>query len=536
MPAQNESKTYSLTHVAKAAQVSSSLVRKWENDGLIPHSKKDAKGFRTYTEKDLQTILNTKNHKAESMVEVNKRLEFFHAPKEKTKFYPISDIAKSLQVTQHVIRRWESEGLVAPSYRNEKGHRRYTEGDLQKIKQLQEKLSTKEAPAIRAEIRKHEEVSSKSPKSQEDPLYKTLQKVAKASKRVQIGAALSAAVLVMVVVMGGISTIKSDTAVMGLPRSLRSLAMTLGKGFLDIARNDAVTSRGNGGLAAVLAAQSVASKLKFVIAIPTRFLKDVTIAENLTVGKNAVIPNLNGVIAIDSTTEITLESALDIAGDVTSTGLNTVQIAENVIDDAELVNELNYTGTLNIEGTLQLQGTEISATADEINVLSGIEATVDEINFLSDTTVESGGVVYGDGTKFTQDTSGLSYNATTNRLSPGAVTLTNATAGSAITDALVYYDSSSQTQTNTVIGIKTNKMTSTDNNFVVDARGNISGHALSATGSVTINTAADTGQFSVEGSTLDINSLDFVGVGTVSSATSTDLTLSAGDDIFLSPV
>lgn len=49
-----------------------------------------------------------------------------------------------------------------------------------------------------------------------------------------------------------------------------------------------------------------------------------------------------------------------------------------------------------------------------------------------------------------------------------------------------------------------------------------------ATGSVTINNAGDTGSISIEGTNLDINSLDFVGAGTISTGAASTLTLDSG--------
>lgn len=49
-----------------------------------------------------------------------------------------------------------------------------------------------------------------------------------------------------------------------------------------------------------------------------------------------------------------------------------------------------------------------------------------------------------------------------------------------------------------------------------------------ATGSVTINNAGDTGSVSIEGTILDINSLDFVGAGSISTAAGQTLTVDSG--------
>jgi len=55
----------------------------------------------------------------------------------------------------------------------------------------------------------------------------------------------------------------------------------------------------------------------------------------------------------------------------------------------------------------------------------------------------------------------------------------------------------------------------------------------SGTGAITINDDGNLGLVSVEGSTFDINSLDFVVAGTITTAASNDLTLNPGDEVVL---
>lgn len=56
-------------------------------------------------------------------------------------FYMISDVAKEVQVENHVLRYWEEE-LELPIHRNESGHRIYSQEDVQcfrRIKHMKEK-------------------------------------------------------------------------------------------------------------------------------------------------------------------------------------------------------------------------------------------------------------------------------------------------------------------------------------------------------------------------------------------------------------
>jgi len=74
-----------------------------------------------------------------------------------------------------------------------------------------------------------------------------------------------------------------------------------------------------------------------------------------------------------------------LSSDATITAGGALSLADNTVDDAELVNALTYSGTLNLTGTWQIGGTQVSSTAAELNYLDGTTAT-------------SGGVIFGNGT------------------------------------------------------------------------------------------------------------------------------------------
>ena len=57
--------------------------------------------------------------------------------KQAEKIYLISDAAKQVQVESHVLRYWEDE-LELPIRRNEMGHRFYTEGDIERFREIKE--------------------------------------------------------------------------------------------------------------------------------------------------------------------------------------------------------------------------------------------------------------------------------------------------------------------------------------------------------------------------------------------------------------
>ena len=113
---------------------------------------------------------------------------------------------------------------------------------------------------------------------------------------------------------------------------------------------------------------------------------DLTIAGgDLVVGTTSILSggdttSLNNIDAIDATTEATLESALDIAGDLTGTGLSSVTLDANTVDDSELVNALTYSGTMTLSNALTLN-TVSTDTDNTVLILNSSNAiTSDEID------------------------------------------------------------------------------------------------------------------------------------------------------------
>ena len=82
---------------------------------------------------------------------------------------------------------------------------------------------------------------------------------------------------------------------------------------------------------------------------------------------------------------------------------------------------LNVAGSANMN-SLYIGGTQVSATATELNILSGATITTAELNYLDNSTVTNGGIVFGNGSNFTQDASSLFWNDTDNRLGIGTTT------------------------------------------------------------------------------------------------------------------
>src|SRR5690606_38023460 len=64
-------------------------------------------------------------------------------------------------------------------------------------------------------------------------------------------------------------------------------------------------------------------------------------------------------------------------------------------------------------------GDVVTASAEELNALSGLTASSDELNFLDGASVTAGGVVFGNGSNFAQDASNLFWDNTSKRLGIG---------------------------------------------------------------------------------------------------------------------
>lgn len=110
--------------------------------------------------------------------------------------------------------------------------------------------------------------------------------------------------------------------------------------------------------------RSAEDKINIAIETTLDTVSTINLADNGTI---------NGLDQIDNTTETTLEGALDIAGDITGTGLNSVQIAANVVDDNELVNLLTYTGDFTLAPSTGHTGLRIDASSAGTTGINGAD-------------------------------------------------------------------------------------------------------------------------------------------------------------------
>jgi len=56
--------------------------------------------------------------------------------KKEEKFYYIGEVSKIVELPQHIIRFWEKELSFIKPLRDQKGHRIYTEKDIEKINRI----------------------------------------------------------------------------------------------------------------------------------------------------------------------------------------------------------------------------------------------------------------------------------------------------------------------------------------------------------------------------------------------------------------
>lgn len=212
----------------------------------------------------------------------------------------------------------------------------------------------------------------------------------------------------------------------------------------------------------VLAASSTLQNYELKINIPTTFRKDIllegsTVDENQTTitltdptaDNTITFPDASGEVSLlGQTIELGTETtgSIDIAtggtgltalgtagqillvnstadalsyvtvgGDGTLSSSGSFALGSNTVDDNELVDSLTYTGTftpsgtIDITGTFKIDGTEVTATAAQIN--ASVHGSV-----------TAGGVMFGDGTKVTQDATNFYWDDTNNRLGLGTST------------------------------------------------------------------------------------------------------------------
>jgi DNA-binding transcriptional MerR regulator len=239
--------------------------------------------------------------------------------------------------------------------------------------------------------------------------------------------------------------------------------------------NDAVHRPRNISPNSVLGIADKLTAYIFRLNVPSIFEKSLQVKETLTVEQLATLTGgietesitfttpgiINNLLAINDVTETTLEQELDIAGDISGESLQ----------DVKLSDEIEYSGDWDFTGTWSIDGEEVAATADELNALEGIETTADELNILSGVTataaelntldgvtsnvielnvldgatltaaelnvldgitsnvtelnyldgatVTAGGLLFGNGTNFTQNAASLFWDDTNNRLGIG---------------------------------------------------------------------------------------------------------------------
>ncbi|MFC1700506.1 MerR family DNA-binding transcriptional regulator, partial [Patescibacteria group bacterium] len=343
----------------------------------------------------------------------------------KSNYLRVSQAAQVLGTSPSTLRRFESEGLITSERLPKNNYRVFKLSDINLLKStLQDKKSSKKHAQEKKKIQKVQiQRTVKVPTYTPEKITpKSLEKLVKTSvrKEFKLPTIKLAPVIVAMSLVATVATILLSGP--NLNDILGKISSNKGK--------DSVLSNIQSN---VLAARARVSDFVYNINIPSFFTAPVTVEDTLTVtglstlsgGVNTPtltftgVGTMNNLLAIDDTTEDTLEAALDIDGEVTSTGLLDTVIADGVIDAANLTSDIEYDGDWDFTGTWSIDGTAIEAVAAEINILSGLTTTTDELNYLDGTTVTAGGVMFGDGTKITQDIDNLFWDDTLNRLGIG---------------------------------------------------------------------------------------------------------------------
>ncbi len=156
------------------------------------------------------------------------------------------------------------------------------------------------------------------------------------------------------------------------------------------------------------------------------------------------------------------------------------------------------------------------ADYNEINILNGATLDTTELNYLDNSTVTNGGVVFGDGSNFTQDADSFFWDASNNRLGIGTSTPTSSlhVISSDTTTAAQIFGDSVTTGTGTLFSFD-GLTTGTGTLFSFDGLTTGTGLALNST-----STALTTG---------DLMSLDWT-PGSATSATGDLLNINIGSN------
>jgi len=292
----------------------------------------------------------------------------------RTKTYSISELSKLLQVSEHVIRRWEKTYNLTTE-RNERGHRVYTAHSLQKFLDIQSKLNSKENV-----LNKITHTEAK----------KAIKGYSQTNKKIALGTSISMAILFILSLQFN-TDVKERLQPFVLSFAKEAIVETL------------ETQR-------VLGARDRISSFVFNVNVPTNLGADVNVKGDVNIEGNLFVQTINTLGAIDLVTKTTLEEALELGGDFTGT-LTNVTLAPGSIEGPALADELTYEGSLNIEGILQAAGDEgsngqlLSSTGDGIewidpdddaDTIDGIDSSAFLRSNISDTF--SGGILdFSDG-------------------------------------------------------------------------------------------------------------------------------------------
>jgi hypothetical protein len=261
---------------------------------------------------------------------------------EKNEQITVSKAAEFLKVSASSLRKLENEGLIK-SERAANGYRYFTINDLVELrKQLEKKKSDKQKS-------KTAPVTYFSASTQKHIIDNTNRFTYRTTQEKNAPHKLAHAIVLAL----GLFTLATSST-WAYKQHNSKIASSLDSRF-----------KGT-----VLASATTVRDWKINLNAPTFFKKQATFEQNVQANTNI---NVNGVLttpnltftqtgtinqldAIDQITETTLETALDVAGDITSTGLNNLSINDNVITDIELADEIEYTGILNVTGEILFGG------------------------------------------------------------------------------------------------------------------------------------------------------------------------------------